>query len=205
MMGSVGCFDLATVVQLTDEKRASILVQLSRWCRSGKLIPLRRGMYALPKCYRSVPINPARLANEIYSPSYLSTYWALGYYGLIPEKVVSYTSATTRKTKVFRNDFGVFRYQNIKQEIFFGFKKESIGQEQIRIAEAEKALLDLFYLQPGEWGLNRMKEMRFQNIELIHEKTLVAYARQFESDRLIKSLDVWRSVVHADLEGTVEL
>ena len=59
------------------------------WCRS-------RGMYTFADRYRRVPVSPAALANALYSPSYVSGLWALGFYGLIPEGVSSYTSVTTR-------------------------------------------------------------------------------------------------------------
>ena len=103
MFGKEGFFDLASVVQLTEERRESIRMQLYRWCKAGKLLSLRRGMYALPEAYNSSAINPAELANKLYNPSYISTYWAMGYYGLIPEKVVTYTSVTSRVSRSFSN------------------------------------------------------------------------------------------------------
>lgn len=112
-LGNHPFFDLATVVQLTDERRETVQVQLYRWCKAGKLLPLRRKMYALSEPYISRPINPAELANHLYRPSYLSTYWALGYYGLIPERVVAHTSITSRVTRSFENAFGHFTYRHV--------------------------------------------------------------------------------------------
>ena len=61
VLGAMPFFDLATVVQLTQESRASLVEQLHRWCRAGKLVPLRRGMYTFADRYRRVAMWPAAL------------------------------------------------------------------------------------------------------------------------------------------------
>ena len=85
-------FDLPMLTQLTGEEKHSITGQLHRWIKAGKVIPLRRSMYTLAERYRRKTLSPAALANALYTPSYLSALWALGFYGLIPEKVATYTS-----------------------------------------------------------------------------------------------------------------
>jgi len=62
-------FDLSLLVQAFDESREGIRVQLVRWMKAGRVIGLRRGMYALPDTYRHAPLAPARLANLLYRPS----------------------------------------------------------------------------------------------------------------------------------------
>ena len=49
LVGTQSWFDLASGVQLSEDIRQTARVQLHRWCKAGKLIPLRRGMYALPR------------------------------------------------------------------------------------------------------------------------------------------------------------
>ena len=205
MLGKQGFFDLASVVQLTGERRESIRMQLYRWCKAGKLLPLRRGMYAFPESSNLPVINPAELANNLYRPSYLSTYWAMGYYGLIPEKVVTYTSVTSRVSRSFDNSFGAFKYQSIKSAGFFGYRSLELGGRKIIIAEPEKALLDLWHLERGMWGRERMEEMRFQNREVINGDKLRDYAERYESPRLVKAVELWNVIVTAESEGTVEL
>ncbi|MDP6636026.1 MAG: hypothetical protein QGG42_14095 [Phycisphaerae bacterium] len=205
MLGKEGFFDLASVVQLTDQRRETIHMQLYRWCKAGKLLSLRRGMYAFPEPSRSVAINPAELANKLYRPSYISTYWAMGFYGLIPEKVVTYTSVTSRVPRSFENSFGSFRYQSIKPAAFFGYRSLDIGGKAVVIAEPEKALLDLWHLEKGAWAEDRMDEMRFQNTEVINAEKLQGYAERYQSPRLVKAVAVWVSVISSQNEGTVEL
>ena len=65
------------------------LDKIKRDAGSGVLIRLKRGLYETDK-----NVNPCFLASSILSPSYLSFDWALSFYGLIPEKVISITSAS---------------------------------------------------------------------------------------------------------------
>jgi len=205
ILGLEGYFDLAALVQLTGERRESTCIQLHRWCKDGKLLSLRRGMYAFPEVGGSRAINPAELANRLYTPSYISTYWAMGYYGLIPEKVVTYTSVTSRVTRSFSNALGVFSYQSLKPTAFFGYRPMTMGDQKVLIADPEKALLDLWYLEQGAWSQERMEAMRFQNQDVIHEEKLHAYAERFQSPRLVKAVAEWTRVTRVQNEGTVEL
>ncbi|MFV1994849.1 MAG: hypothetical protein ACC661_05380 [Verrucomicrobiales bacterium] len=205
LLGGHGFFDLASLVQLTDERRETVQTQLYRWCRKGKLIPLRRGMYAFAEPYISQPINPAELANHLYRPSYLSTYWALGYYGLIPERVVIHTSISSRVTRRFENAFGVFTYRHVKAAAFFGYRPVQIDRQSVLLAEPEKALLDLWYLESGDWTMDRLREMRFDHLELVDFARLQEYAKRFASRRIIDITNRWPLLRGAEDEGTIQL
>jgi len=194
LLGDQPYFDIAMVAQLSGESRQILRTQLHRWSKAGKLLPLRRGMYAFSDSPRRRTINPASLANYLYKPSYLSTYWALGYYGLIPERVAVFTSVTTRVPREFVNDFGVFRYSNTKQDLFFGYRSVAMDQHKVLLAEPEKALLDLWHLERGAWDRARMSGMRFQQMELTNEQRLVDYARRFRSPRIDRTVEQWKSL-----------
>jgi len=155
--------------------------------------------------YRKVNPNPALLANRIYTPSYLSFHWALGYYGLIPEKVVLFTSATARVPRLFKNEFGSFQYKHIKPDCFAGYQTVEIDRQKVLIAAPEKALLDLWHIENREWTTERMAGMRFQNFEMILLKKLNRYAEMFQSPRLIRAVRNWRAYVKAEMKGMKQL
>jgi predicted transcriptional regulator of viral defense system len=202
-MGRQAWFDLATLVQLTGTRRASLVIQLHRWVRSGKLLSLRRGMYALPEPYRRRPLGAAEIANNLYAPSYLSTHWALGYYGMIPEYVQRFTSVTRRKPTSFENAFGVFVYRTIKQSLFFGYEAVEIAGVRVQIARPEKALLDLWHLENGPWTRPRMQEMRFQSPDTVDCERLRTYAERFHSPRVEAALNAWLELEHEEEKGVV--
>ncbi len=205
LTGAMPCFDLALLAQAFDDRREAIRVQLSRWMAQGKVIGLRRGMYTLSQTYRRAPVTPAVLANALYRPSYLSGLWALGHYDLIPERVVRFTSVTSRVPRRFENPFGVFDYRNIKQDCFFGFASAGVGDQKFLVAEPEKALLDHWHLTEGEWTPERLDEMRYQHVAPVDAERLKLYARRFRSPRLDRAVRRWLQLAASAEEGTVTL
>jgi len=205
LAGGLECFDLALLVQAFDEPRASILVHLSRLVKAGKLVGLRRGMYTLPDTFRRVSVSPARLANELYRPSYLSGPWALGAHDMIPERVVLLTSVTPRPPRTFENPFGVFEYRSLKRDGFFGYAPIRWGEREILVAEPEKALLDHWHLAPGEWTVERLDGMRYQNTDRVSAEKLREYALRFRSPRLRRAASRFLERTGEEDEGTVTL
>jgi predicted transcriptional regulator of viral defense system len=202
---SLPVFDMATIVQLTNESRKNLTNQLYRWSKSGKVIQLRQGMYTLADRYRRIPLSPANLANIMYRPSYISILWALSFYGLIPEAVPAYTCVTTRTPRQFRHTFGRFSYKNIKQDFFFGYHEIQISENPVLIAMPEKALLDLFHLRTGEWNMSRMVEMRFQQMEIINRNLLEEYSKRMGKPRVTRAVETWIQFSDEEKEGAVEL
>ena len=116
------------------------LDKIKRDVDSGVLIRLNRGLYETDNS-----VNPYLLASFILSPSYLSFDFALSYYGLIPEKVISITSASLnlRKNKTFINKFGRYEYSDIPVEAFSeGLTYLEEGDYIVKIATKEKAICD---------------------------------------------------------------
>ncbi|MBN2449504.1 MAG: hypothetical protein JXR77_03895 [Lentisphaeria bacterium] len=204
-VGSLPCFDLPLLVQGFDEPRDVIRVQLARWMAAGKVIGLRRGMYTLPEAYRRELLRPAFLANQLYRPSYLSGLWALGFYDMIPERVVWLISVTTRGPRRFENPFGTFDYRNLKRDAFFGYATVPYGGQQVLVAEPEKALLDHWHLTPGEWTEERLAEMRYQHHDRVNDARLRDYAARFRNPRLRRASERWLRLAREEEKGTVTL
>jgi predicted transcriptional regulator of viral defense system len=204
-LGEEAWFDLPTLEQLAGENREHLLIQLHRWCAAGKLVRLRRGMYAFGEEYRKKPVNPARLANHLTAPSYLSLQWALSYHGLIPEAVFELTSVTTRQTKRFENPFGRFSYRSLKTDRFWGYGPVEFANGAAQLASPEKALIDYWYLDRGAWTLDRMREMRFQNFDRVDAEALRGAVQRFASRKVENALKTWEKLQKGENEGTVEL
>ncbi len=205
LVGDLPWFDFATVLQLSGEPRQNLRVRLYEWRKAGKLLSLRRGMYALAEPYRRVAAHPALLSNQLYTPSYISMHWALSFYGLIPAKPVVYTAVTPRVPRTFENDFGVYRYSNLKQKFFFGYQVVDMGGENVFVATPEKALLDLWHLRSGAWDTDRVVEMRFQNFDVVSTRRLRDFAKRFGLPRLMRAVSVWEQVSASTEDGTVSL
>jgi predicted transcriptional regulator of viral defense system len=203
LVGDLPWFDFATVLQLSGEPRQNLRVRLYEWRKAGKLLSLRRGMYALAPPYRRMAAHPALLSNQLYRPSYLSLHWALSFYGLIPEKTVTYTAVTPRVPRTFENEFGRYRYSNLKQGFFFGYRAVTMSGDDVFIASPEKALLDLWHLNSGTWSVDRMAGMRFQNFDTVSSKRLRGGAKRFGLPRLMRAVSAWEQL--GDLENETVL
>ena len=96
------------------------------------MIIYRNGLYYVQKSV----FGPA--GHLAYTPSCVSLEYALGFYGLIPERVVEVTSITTKKTLRITNPVGRFSYQHVTTSAFRGFKitKDENGMD-VFIAEPE--------------------------------------------------------------------
>ncbi|MEM1124853.1 MAG: hypothetical protein AAGJ18_30725, partial [Bacteroidota bacterium] len=108
------------------------------------------------------------IANQIYAPSYVSTYSALRYWDVIPEVVMMVTSVTTKKTINFEHNFRL-TYQQIKPSFFFGYEYVTWSGKPYKVANREKAMLDLAYLEPFFIDKNWLYEMRFDEDVLKEE------------------------------------
>jgi predicted transcriptional regulator of viral defense system len=170
---------------------------LTRWCRKGLLVKLRNEHYAFPE-YRQVPNFAQYVANQIYKPSYISLQSALSIYGMIPEEVVQLTSVSTLKTAHFTNPFGIFHYQNVKDNLYFGYEISAIPDGKgVLLATPEKALLDLLYLNPFYKTEQDMEELRldldFMKYEL-NMSRFSDYLSRFSSRSLERRVSLLKTV-----------
>lgn len=53
-----------------ERSRASVSRQLDRWVKGGRILQLRRGVYALAEPYRKAPLHPFTAANALRKASY---------------------------------------------------------------------------------------------------------------------------------------
>ncbi len=162
--------------------------QLSRWVKAGKLLKLARGKYVLATPYRKVDPPLEHVANRLVYPSYVSFERALAWHGLIPEAVTVVTSVTTSRPRVVENAMGTFRYRHIHRRLFWGYETVTHQQHTCIIALPEKAILDLFYFQSGISTPERIREMRFQNLDRLDSDRLQAFAKRTGVKKLQESV-----------------
>lgn len=165
--------------------------QFLRWQKKGLIYKLKKGIYILNENDRKTYASPMFIANQLYSPSYVSLEYALGHYDLIPEKVIVMTSVTTKKTADFFNVLGRFEYRHMRPEVFRGFKgqKDQYGFTFF-IAEPEKAMVDFFYFNLARFKADDKDifelSYRFQNTEVLRRKNILRWAELFDNDKLLK-------------------
>jgi hypothetical protein len=110
----------------------------------GLIEPIKKGLYIAGRSLGAERPESALLANHILGPSYLSMESALAHYGLIPEKVFAVTSMTTKASRKFQTNIGLYAYTNLPLPYYaFGLATVSLSKDQQAImAIPEKALCD---------------------------------------------------------------
>ncbi|MGA2477885.1 MAG: hypothetical protein ABSG63_03925 [Spirochaetia bacterium] len=153
--------------------------QLSRWNEAGRIVQLRRGLYALAEPYRSSAPHPFILANSLVRASYVSLQSALAYYGMIPEHVPVITSVTTLRPWMWTTAFGTFAYRHISRGFFFSYRREEVSPGKIALlATPEKALCDLIHLTPGGDSPSYLRALRLQNLDQLDPAALLALVQR---------------------------
>jgi len=95
--------------------------QLDRWVKSGQLLQLRRGVYAVAPPYQAEAPHPFLVANHLRKRSYVSLQSALSHYGMIPEFVPVTTSVTMSRPEELQTPLGPFLFRHVKKSAFFGY------------------------------------------------------------------------------------
>lgn len=174
-------FSPQDLLHLLRASEVSVRFLLTRAHKRGDVVKLRRELYALPDRLPS----ELELSNALISPSYISFYYALAYYHLIPEAVFEITSATTRTTRRFEALGKVFTYRHIKPIAFTGYRPEIVGGKTILIAEPEKALVDcLYFASLGQLALpDRL------GISTLNSNRILALAQLYRRPTLIEKIE----------------
>ncbi|MBP6713609.1 MAG: hypothetical protein KA157_06710 [Aliarcobacter sp.] len=139
--------DHATISSiLVNNGYTGINDKINKLKKEGLIQTLKRGLYLHKSPFINTNISKEIIANTLLSPSYISFDYALYFYGLIPESVFDVTSATTKRSKSFKTDIGVFSFKEITKKLYpIGLKIESSKNGNFIIATKEKALCDKIY------------------------------------------------------------
>lgn len=178
-----------------DVDPADVRRQLSRWVDGGKVLKLRRGLYALAPPFRRVSPGPFVVANRLVVPSYVSLQSALAFFGLIPEHVPVITSVTPGRPGRWDTGVGSYAFRHLKKTLFFGYQQTELGNGQEPfVARPEKALLDLVYLEPGGESPGYLEGLRLQNLEGLDLSLLDSYAERSSRPKLRRAAVVIRAM-----------
>jgi len=165
-----------------------VRLQLSRWVKAGRLLQLRRGLYALAPAWRKVEPHPFLVANRLRRGSYVSLQSALAFHGVIPEHVPVVTSATPGRPEAVRNALGAFQFSHLAQRLLFGYARVEVAPQQFAfVASAEKALLDLVHLTPGADSRDYLGELRLQSLDALDARVLDELAARSGKPKLVRA------------------
>lgn len=174
--------------------------RLVEWQDKGYLKKIVNKWY----CFSDLSMDEPLLfliANRIYTPSYISFESALSYYGFIPEGVTTIHSATSRKTTAYSTPLGNFSYRNLKPQHMVGVRMIKAANQQVRLAEPEKAVLDYIYLNSSmrtavDFEGARLNRMLLK--EKVDEQKLITGAQQMKNQALMQRVQAFQNWLNHD-------
>ena len=158
----------SNIIKSQLEKYSNKNNKISRDIKNGKLVKIVNGLYET-----DANTPGYLLASSIYGPSYLSFDFALYYYGLIPEKVLAYTSATfdKKKKKKYETPFGTYLYRDVPKKVYsVGIKLVEDGKYSYQIATPEKALCDKLYTLSPVKNIVEIENLLFNDLRIDEEE-----------------------------------
>ncbi|MBU1853627.1 MAG: hypothetical protein KJ957_06255 [Candidatus Omnitrophica bacterium] len=174
--------------------------RLNEWQDRGYIKKLIKGYYV----FSDLEINEnllCEIANRIYIPSYISFETALSYYGLIPESVYGITSVSTRRTYKFKTHIAQFSYRSIAPRLFFGYEIVRYNSKCFKIASAEKAFLDYFYINTHIKTSTDFHSLRIDKnnfFKKVNKKKFDAFLGRFAQKKLTKRMHIfWETIKDA--------
>lgn len=142
--------------------------KISALVKAGDLVRLKKGFYCFSADYHKQPVDLLAIANGLYAPSYVSFEYALSLHGVIPERVVQITSATSKNNKLFDTPLGRFSYKKVPIQAYsLGVDWEFDEVEGGRFfATLEKALCDKIRYENGLGTLTQKQMLEYLEFDL---------------------------------------
>ena len=152
-------------LRIKYKEYSNIYQKINNECKKGILVKIKRGLYS-DDLYNDKEV----IANICYNPSYISFEYALSYYGVIPEVVSTFTSATFGKknNKIYHMKDSTFDYRSVPDEVFpMGILIMKNSKDiSYKIASKEKALCDLLYSKYPVRSIKDLKTLLFEDMRI---------------------------------------
>ena len=184
-------FSFNQIYQKTRIRKEILRVILSRMEKQGFIERIERGKYLI------IPLESEKgkytlhefvIGSYLVKPSAISYWSALHYYGFteqIPSTV--FVQTTARKKKRQMEIFGVnYWIVRVKQEKFYGLRKEWIEETPVNITDKEKTIVDCLDKPNYSGGIIEVAKA-LKTASLNHEK-LSEYALQMGNYAVVRRL-----------------
>lgn len=142
----------------------------------GWLIRLKRGLYAISDLSNRgfLSLSPYIVANLLVKDSYVSFESALSYRGLFDQLTNKVISVSKSRYKAIPINAIEYDFVKVQEKWFFGWEDVAVENQKVRIATAEKALVDTIQFHKSKYSVDLVIEKLHSNlhsldIERLHE------------------------------------
>lgn len=170
----VSTSDLLTIF-CTEFNKTTAYNRIHFLSKTGWLKRIKQGLYVINESISSRfqnDISLIAISSALNNNSYVSLAYALNYYQMFDQLSKSLIAITTMESKKYIFDDCIFRFIRVKPEMYFGYKEIIESGKEVKIADAEKVLIDYLYLDNS-----------FSSASLVYEK-LKEYSKYLNLQKL---------------------
>lgn len=152
---------------------------------NGWLIRLKRGLYAISDLSNRgfLSLSPFVIANLLTENSYVSFESALNYHGMLDQltgKIISITTVNFKNKTVELNSME-YSFVRVQERWFFGWEKATIDNQSVRIATAEKALIDMIQFHKSKYSVDLVIEKLLLNRNSLNIERFQGYLEKMST------------------------
>jgi predicted transcriptional regulator of viral defense system len=174
----VSIHDLLTVFN-THYKSTSAHNRIQQLTESGWFIRIKQGLYLLNESlslrYQS-DISLLAICSILNKHAYISLAHALNYFNMFDQLSYTMVAFNTQQSKKYEWQQVVFKFVKIKPSMYYGFIEKTIDQQQVKIAESEKALIDYLYIDQSFSTASLVFEKLSQHQQSLDMEKIQEYA-----------------------------
>jgi len=183
---------------------AYLNIILSNLVKAGRIIRLRRGLYAGFGVFPGqIHLHPFAIATRLVEPSFISHWSALQHHGLTEQlpQVITASSSSKAFTPSMRIsgkksekhawiiDGVRYEYFQVKSDKFFGIEEIWVDEHfKIAITDSERTVIDLLAYSSVFGGIGEALGIIEQALPRLNLKKLIEYALLYEEKSLCKRL-----------------
>jgi len=133
---------------------------VTRLTRNGWLIRVKRGLYAISDLSNRgfLSLSPYVVANLLVKDSYVSFESALAYHGMFDQLTNKTISISRVQYKSVQLQSVEYSFVKVMDKWFFGWQEVSIDNKTVRMATAEKALIDMIQFHKSKYTVDLVVE-----------------------------------------------
>ena len=166
-----------------DRERVYRLV--ARLKREKLIAEVEKGKYLLLGLEpERVLSNPLFIASHLVTPAYVSYWSALHFYGFTEQVPLTVFVATTKKKRPVTFHGFRFRFVTVQPRKFFGYRRETVGELPVLIADEAKAIVDSLDQPRYAGGITEVAKSLRAASEVVDVSILVEYANRMADKSL---------------------
>jgi len=161
---------------------------ITKLVKNGWLIRIKNGLYAISDLSNRgfLSLSFYTVAGLLVEESYVSFESALQYCGMFDQLTSKIVSVSLKKFKTVLLNDTEYNFIKTKEKLFFGWQEVIIDNKNVRIAFAEKALIDMVNFRKSKYAVDSVIEKLTEQKHNLDLARLVEYLKAF-SEATVKT------------------